>query len=87
MIKASTAVMAFAISTGRSLENNPYRNQRIVPVVKMIYMYNEMPEVSFVLIVLIACGKKEIVVQNAAANPAIEIQFIIMIDAVSIKIS
>lgn len=48
----------------------------MVPVVKMTYMYKEMPEVSLVFIVLTACGKKEIVVQKAAVYPAIEIQFI-----------
>jgi len=30
-----------------------------------------MPEVSFVFIVFIACGKKEIVVQKAAVSPVI----------------
>lgn len=48
----------------------------MVPVVKMMYMYSEIPEVSLVLIVLIACGKKDKVVQKAATNPVMEIQFI-----------
>ncbi len=35
-----------------------------------------MPEVSFVCIVLIACGKKDTEVQNAAHKPSIVIGFI-----------
>ena len=39
-------------------------------------MYSEMDEVSLVRIVLIACGKNEEVVKNAASKPQTEIQFI-----------
>ena len=51
------------------LVNNPYRNQSSVPKAKREYIESEMPVVFFVWIVFIACGKKEIVVQNAAPNP------------------
>ena len=36
-------------------------------------MDNEMPEVSFVLMVLMACGKKDMVVEKAAIKPMISI--------------
>ena len=46
------------------------------------YMDNERPDVSFVLMVFIVCGKKDIVVQKAAKYPSISIQFIMKIVSV-----
>jgi len=37
-----------------------------VPAVNRAYIYSDMPEVSLVWIVLMACGRKETVVPNAA---------------------
>ena len=65
--------MALAMATGRLGANIPYSNHNTVPVVNKLYMYNEIPEVSLVLIVFIACGKKEMVVPNAAIKPIISI--------------
>jgi len=47
----------------------PNVNHNNVPNVNNEYIDNEMPFVSFVLMVCSACGKKESVVQNAAINP------------------
>ena len=69
IINANTKVTAFAIRTGILLLNNPNKNHNKVPNVKSEYINNEIPEVSFVRIVLIACGKKDVVVNMAAANP------------------
>lgn len=41
-------------------------------------MVVEMDEVSFVRIILIACGKKEIVVQKAATSPMLIAIFIFL---------
>jgi hypothetical protein len=57
----------------------PKSIHRKVPVVNNIYMYRDMPEVSFVRMVLIACGKKEAVVQKAPAKPMIVIQSILLV--------
>jgi hypothetical protein len=50
-----------------------------VPKAKRKYMGNDMPEVSFVLIVLTACGKKDMVVQNAAIKPTKVIKNVFMV--------
>ena len=42
-------------------------------------MYKEMPDVSFVLMVFTACGKKDAVVQKAAAKPMIVIQSMLFV--------
>lgn len=47
----------------------PYIVHKRTPKTKKIYIINEMPDVSLVLITWITCGKKEIVVKQAAANP------------------
>jgi len=44
----------------------PYISQRRRPVVNKAYMPSEREDVSLVLKVKIACGKKEAVVKNAA---------------------
>lgn len=46
-------------------------------MVKMEYILNDIPSVSFVLIVFQAWGRKDTVVQKAATRPAISIQFIL----------
>ena len=69
MIDANIRVMALARETGRFLLKRPYSSQRNVPVVKTVYMANEMPDVFLVLMVWIACGRKDTVVKHAAARP------------------
>jgi hypothetical protein len=69
------SVTALATITGMLLLKIPNSNHKAVPNVKMEYMSNEIPEVSFVRMVCIACGKKEKVVQAAATNPNIVIEF------------
>ena len=61
--------MPLATLTGRLLLNKPYNNHNRVPSVNTVYMDREMPLVSLVLMVLMAWGRKEMVVQNAAARP------------------
>jgi hypothetical protein len=51
---------------GKLVVNMPNNNQSNVPTVNKVYITSDMPLVFFVLIILIACGKKEIVVQMAA---------------------
>lgn len=65
--------MALATIIGMFLLNMPNKSQRKVPVENSKYIKNEILRVSFVRIVLIACGKKEPVVNAAAANPRIVI--------------
>lgn len=69
MITANTNVTAFAIITGILLLNRPNRNHNNVPDAKSEYIKNEMPPVSFVRMVLMACGIKDAVVSTAAAKP------------------
>ena len=76
MITANTSVTAFAIITGILPLNKPKRNHNKVPDAKSEYMNKEMPLVSFVRMVLIACGRKDAVVKIAAAKPVIVIMFI-----------
>ena len=76
MITANTSVTAFAIITGILLLNKPKRNHNKVPDAKSEYMNKDMPLVSFVRMVLIACGKKDAVVKIAAAKPMIVVIFI-----------
>lgn len=47
-------------------------------MVNILYMASDKDDVSRERITLIACGKNEIVVQNAAQNPNISIPLIIM---------
>ena len=68
---AKIVVTALATVTGILWVYMPNSNQSVVPIVKSEYIYSEMPEVFFVRIVLMAWGKKEIVVQAAAAKPKI----------------
>lgn len=62
-----------ATITGMPLLNIPYVSHKTVPKVNNEYMNSDMPEVSLVLMVLIACGKKEIEVQSAATKPIMSI--------------
>lgn len=78
MITARTKVIAFATITGIFVVNNPYKSHNNVPVVNKEYIDKEIPEVSFVLIVCKACGKKDIVVQKAATNPSVVINDVLM---------
>ena len=68
-----------AIITGILSLKMPKIIHNSVPAVNNKYMYRDMPEVSFVRMVLIACGKKEVVVQKAAAKPMIVIQSMLFI--------
>ncbi len=74
MIAEETPVMAFPMIKGPDPISIPYINQRMMPVKKRTYIAREIPEVSFVLIVLTACGKKAIVVKVAAIYPSISIK-------------
>jgi len=49
----------------------PNNNHNNVPNAKSEYMKKDIPEVFFVCIVFMACGKNEIVVQVAANKPSI----------------
>jgi len=42
-------------------------------MVNTAYIDSEIPDVSFVLMVLMACGKKDMVVEKAAVKPIISI--------------
>lgn len=59
-----------AARTGIFPLNAPNKSHKKVPIVNTRYIFSDIPDVSFVLIVLIACGKKEVLVQNAAARPS-----------------
>jgi hypothetical protein len=54
---------------GILIVNKPNINQSKVPKVKSPYIGRDIPEVFLVLIVSIAWGRNEIVVQNAAIKP------------------
>jgi hypothetical protein len=69
MIIEKTKVTALADIIGMLPENRPNNNHSKVPNANREYIDKEMPEVSFVRIVLIACGRKETVVQAAATRP------------------
>ncbi|RZB32238.1 MAG: hypothetical protein AEth_00561 [Candidatus Argoarchaeum ethanivorans] len=56
----------------------PYTNHRKIPIVKTVYIPNDKSFVCFDLIVFIACGKNEMVVQVAITNPSIVIKFIML---------
>lgn len=62
--------------TGILLVNIPNKSHSKVPAAKSVYIDNEMLLVSFVRMVLIACGKKEVVVKAAAKKPVSVIKFI-----------
>ena len=66
--------------TGKLLVIIPKANHKTVPIVNNEYIDNEIPLVSFVLMVFIACGKKESVVQNAANKPMIVVMFMVLND-------
>ena len=78
MMAAKMNVTEFATVTGMLPLSKPYNNQNNVPLVNNAYMYSEMPEVSFVFMVLIACGRKETVVQNAAISPRMVMPVVVM---------
>jgi hypothetical protein len=69
--------MKFATATGTLGLSIPYSNQKKVPTVNKLYIDNEIPEVSLVLMVFTACGKKEMVVPNAAIKPMISMYVIL----------
>lgn len=69
--------MPLANSTGMLEVKRPNKNQSRVPNANNAYMLSDIPEVFFVLIVFIACGKKEIVVHKAAASPRMVTLFIL----------
>jgi len=64
-------VTALAAIIGILLEKMPNNNHNNVPNAKSEYMKKDIPEVFFVCIVFMACGKNEIVVQVAANKPSI----------------
>ena len=70
-----TSVTALAAMIGILDENKPNKNHSNVPKAKRAYIGRDKAEVSFVLIVLTACGKKEAVVLIAATKPKIVILF------------
>lgn len=78
MTADNTKVTALARVTGRLRLNNPNRSHIKVPNVNHKYMANEMDAVSLVLMVFIACGTKETVVQKAATRPTAVIPFMLV---------
>ena len=80
MIAANISVTAFAIITGILLLNSPKRNQNKVPVAKREYIKSDIPLVSFVRMVFMACGRKDAVVSTAAIKPKSVIVFIKLFD-------
>lgn len=70
-------VTALATTTGILLVSKPKSNHPTVPNAKREYINSEMPEVSFVRMVFIACGRNDTVVKKAAAKPITVITFII----------
>lgn len=62
---------AFAAMMGILTENIPNKSHNKVPNAKSEYIDKDMPVVFFVCIVFIACGRKDMVVQTAAARPKI----------------
>jgi len=52
---------------GHEPSARPYRNQKPIPVVNTMYIASEMPLVSRLRMVLIACGTNASVVRIAAA--------------------
>lgn len=77
MTSAKTMVTALATTTGILLVSKPKSNHPTVPNAKREYINSEMPEVSFVRMVFIACGRNDTVVKKAAAKPITVITFII----------
>ncbi len=71
MITENINVTELAAMIGILPENKPNKSHNKVPKAKSEYISREIPEVSFVLMVFIACGRKEMVVQMAAAKPKI----------------
>jgi hypothetical protein len=71
MVAANKNVMALAAATGALGAKMPYINHKKVPTVNTTYIDKDIPEVSFVRMVLTACGKKETVVLKAAIKPII----------------
>lgn len=61
--------MALATITGMPWLNMPYISHKTVPNVNSEYINSDMPDVSLVLMVLMAWGKKEMEVQSAATKP------------------
>ena len=66
MIPAKIKVMALAVIMALSEIYKPYINQQKTPKVKILYILNDRLDVSLVLIVKMAWGKKEAVVKEAA---------------------
>jgi hypothetical protein len=77
IITANSMVTALATATGILLLSIPNTSQQKVPNAKREYINNDMPEVSFVRMVFNACGRKEIVVKNAAVKPITVTVFIL----------
>jgi hypothetical protein len=70
MMTANMSVTKFADVTGIFLLKMPNNSHSNVPNANNEYIDNDMPEVSFVRIVFIACGRNEMVVQHAANKPS-----------------
>jgi hypothetical protein len=76
MVVANISVIAFATATGRLGSITPYISHNNVPIVNRIYIGREIPDVSLVSMVLMACGKNEAVVPNAARYPMMATKFV-----------
>jgi hypothetical protein len=63
---------------GKACRNIPYINHRNIPILKQISMTNETSFADFDRHVFSICGKKENVVNVAATNPNMLIQFMEM---------
>lgn len=69
IVPAKIMVMALAVIIMGFLIKIPYNSHIPTPLTKIKYIQREMLDVSLVEIVLITCGKKLIVVRNAARYP------------------
>lgn len=77
IVVQNTKVIPLAKIMGKSSIKIPYNNQRNIPKVNIEYIPNDRSFVCLVLIVFIACGKNEMVVQVAATRPSTVMKFML----------
>jgi hypothetical protein len=69
MVTESTIVTQFATIITGSSRSKPYASHNTTPALNAMYINSDNELVSRVRTTLIACGKKELVVKQAAAYP------------------
>ncbi len=70
MVTAKISVIPLARMIAGSLSMIPYNSQRQIPIVNTEYIPRDRSLVCRVLMIFMACGKNETVVQIPAANPS-----------------